>query len=41
MMAAQLGLDATMVLLAKSQADMELVDHQGKGLLLGFSYLFI
>ena len=41
MMAAQLGLDSTMVLLAKSQADMELVDHQGKGLLLGFSYLFI
>ncbi|CAL8361459.1 unnamed protein product [Gadus morhua 'NCC'] len=33
MMAAELGQDSTMVLLAKSQADMELVDHQGKGVL--------
>ncbi|CAL8243555.1 unnamed protein product [Lota lota] len=33
MMAAELGQHSTMVLLAKSQANMEVVDHQGKGVL--------
>ena len=33
MTAAELGQDSTVALLAKKQADMELVDEEGKGLL--------